>query len=101
MRGAECNNSPRLNPVVTRQIDPFFDDPFFRDFFGQQLQPPRKQRISGQGSGFIIDGSGIILTNAHVVNGADKVTVTLKDGRTFNGKVQGTDEVTDLAVVTI
>ncbi|MDJ0581976.1 HhoA/HhoB/HtrA family serine endopeptidase [Crocosphaera sp.] len=87
--------------VVTRQIDPFFDDPFFRDFFGQQFQPPREQRISGQGSGFIIDGSGIILTNAHVVNGADKVTVTLKDGRTFNGQVQGTDEVTDLAVVAI
>ncbi len=87
--------------VVTRQIDPFFDDPFFRDFFGQQFQPPRQQRITGQGSGFIIDGSGIILTNAHVVNSADKVTVTLKDGRTFNGQVKGTDEVTDLAVVAI
>ncbi|MDJ0730722.1 MAG: HhoA/HhoB/HtrA family serine endopeptidase [Crocosphaera sp.] len=87
--------------VVTRQIDPFFDDPFFRDFFGQQFRPPRQQRITGQGSGFIIDGSGIILTNAHVVNSADKVTVTLKDGRTFNGEVKGTDEVTDLAVVAI
>ena len=87
--------------VVTRQIDPFFDDPFFRDFFGQQFQPPRQQRITGQGSGFIIDRSGIILTNAHVVNSADKVTVTLKDGRTFNGQVKGTDEVTDLAVVAI
>ena len=87
--------------VVTRQVDPFFDDPFFRDFFGQQLRPPREQRINGQGSGFIIDGDGIILTNAHVVNGADKVTVTLKDGRTFNGEVRGTDEITDLAVVRI
>ncbi|MEL4894832.1 HhoA/HhoB/HtrA family serine endopeptidase [Crocosphaera sp. Alani8] len=87
--------------VVTRQTDPFFDDPFLRDFFGQQFQPRREQRISGQGSGFIIDSSGIILTNAHVVNGADKVTVTLKDGRTFNGQVRGTDEVTDLAVVAI
>ncbi|MGB5769147.1 MAG: HhoA/HhoB/HtrA family serine endopeptidase [Crocosphaera sp.] len=89
--------------VVTRQIDPFFDDPFFRDFFGEQFRSrvPREQRITGQGSGFIIDKSGIILTNAHVVDNADKVTVTLKDGRTFNGQVKGTDEVTDLAVVAI
>ncbi len=86
--------------VVTRQIDPFFDDPFFRDFFGQQL-PPQQLRITGQGSGFIVDRTGIILTNAHVVNNADKVTVTLKDGRTFDGEVRGTDEVTDLAVVAI
>ncbi len=88
--------------VVNRRIDPFFDDPFFRDFFGGRLpQMPQQQRITGQGSGFIVDTSGIILTNAHVVDRADKVTVTLKDGRTFNGKVQGTDEVTDLAVVKI
>lgn len=90
--------------VVTRSIDPFFDDPFFREFFGGQFRsriPPQEQRITGQGSGFIIDGNGIILTNAHVVNKADKVTVTLKDGRTFNGQVRGTDEVTDLAVVKI
>jgi S1-C subfamily serine protease len=57
--------------------------------------------LRGQGSGFIIDRSGIILTNAHVVDQADKVTVLLKDGRTFEGKVQGADEVTDLAVVKI
>ncbi|BFM38135.1 HhoA/HhoB/HtrA family serine endopeptidase [Synechocystis sp. LKSZ1] len=88
--------------VVTRRIDPLFDDPFFRDFFGGSFPvPPREQRISGQGSGFIIDQSGIILTNAHVVDNANKVTVTLKDGRTFNGEVRGTDEVTDLAVVKI
>ena len=89
--------------VVTRQLNPFFDDPLFRDFFGQQLRPriPQERRITGQGSGFIIDKSGIILTNAHVVSNADKLTVTLKDGLTFNGKVKGTDEVTDLAVVGI
>lgn len=90
--------------VVTRQINPLFNDPFFRDFFGQQFRsgtPPQEQRITGQGSGFIIDGSGVILTNAHVVNNADKVTVTLRDGRTFNGEVKGTDEITDLAVVII
>jgi S1-C subfamily serine protease len=57
--------------------------------------------VAGQGSGFIIDGSGLILTNAHVVDNADKVTVTLKDGRSFKGEVRGTDEITDLAVVKI
>jgi len=88
--------------VVTRRVDPIFDDPFFRDFFGQSFPiPPREQRIVGQGSGFIIDGDGIILTNAHVVDRASKVVVTLKDGRTFDGEVRGTDEVTDLAVVKI
>ncbi|MGK7877001.1 MAG: HhoA/HhoB/HtrA family serine endopeptidase [Xenococcaceae cyanobacterium] len=89
--------------IVTRRFDPFFDDPFFRDFFGDQFgqQVPQERRITGQGSGFIIDRSGIILTNAHVVSKADKVTVTLKDGRTFEGEVRGTDEVTDLAVVKI
>jgi S1-C subfamily serine protease len=55
----------------------------------------------GQGSGFIINGTGVVLTNAHVVDNANKVTVTLKDGRTFKGEVKGVDEVTDLAVVKI
>jgi S1-C subfamily serine protease len=87
--------------VVNRRIDPFFDDPFFRDFFGDRSRMPSQQRIAGQGSGFIVDRTGVILTNAHVVDNANKVTVTLKDGRTFNGQVKGTDEVTDLAVVKI
>ncbi|MFM7440489.1 MAG: trypsin-like peptidase domain-containing protein, partial [Snowella sp.] len=89
--------------VVTRRNDPLLNDPFFRDFFGGQfpLNQPQEQRIVGQGSGFIIDGSGIVLTNAHVVDNANKVTVTLKDGRTFKGEVKGVDEVTDLAVVKI
>jgi S1-C subfamily serine protease len=84
-------------------IDPMLDDPFFRQFFGggEMLAPPRSEMLRGQGSGFLIDQSGILLTNSHVVNGADKVTVTLKDGRKFEGKVSGIDEVTDLAVVKI
>jgi len=82
--------------------DPTFEDPFFRHFFGDNMpsQIP-SERLRGLGSGVIIDRSGEILTNAHVVNQADKVTVLLKDGRTFEGKVQGADEVTDLAVVKI
>jgi S1-C subfamily serine protease len=84
-------------------VDPMLDDPFFRQFFGggDMLAPPRSEMVRGQGSGFLIDQSGILLTNSHVVNGADKVTVTLKDGRKFEGKVRGIDEVTDLAVVKI
>lgn len=84
--------------------DPFFDDPFFRDFFGdRQLRNrrPQSRRVEGIGSGFIIDKSGIILTNAHVVDKADSVKVTLKDGREFQGEVRGEDEMTDLAVVKI
>ena len=87
--------------TVTRSVDPLFDDPFFRQFFGQAPQMPREERLRGQGSGFIMNQNGLILTNAHVVNRADRVTVTLKDGRKLNGKVQGTDEITDLAVVKI
>lgn len=91
--------------TITRRVDPFFDDPTFRRFFGEdffpQSQLPQQRRLRGQGSGFIIDPNGIILTNAHVVDKADRVTVILKDGRTFEGKVQGADEVTDLAVVKI
>ena len=88
--------------TITRRIDPFLEDPLFRRFFGdsfpQQLPP---EQLRGLGSGFIIDKRGLILTNAHVVDQADKVTVRLKDGRTYEGKVKGIDEVTDLAVVKI
>lgn len=88
--------------VVTRRVDPFFDDPFLRDFFGTMPTPQQQeQHLVGQGSGFIVDKTGVILTNAHVVDNAGKVTVTLRDGRTFKGEVKGTDEVTDLAVVRI
>jgi S1-C subfamily serine protease len=89
--------------VATNIPDPFFEEPFFRDFFGEDMFPrlPKEYRQQGQGSGFIIDSNGIILTNAHLVSGADQVTVRLRDGRTFQGKVQGIDELSDLAVVKI
>lgn len=88
--------------INRRLPESFAEDPFFRRFFGDSLPrnlPPEELR--GLGSGFIIDKSGLVLTNAHVVDKADKVTVSLKDGRKFEGKVQGADEVTDLAVVKI
>ena len=89
--------------VVTNSQNPFFEDPFFRDFFGKDVFPqlPKQQVQQGQGSGFIIDSEGIILTNAHVVIGADKVSVKLRDGRIFKGEVRGFDEPSDLAVVKI
>jgi S1-C subfamily serine protease len=90
--------------TVVREGNSLFEDPFFRDFFGGPggfPTSPREELLRGQGSGFIITAEGDILTNAHVVNGADRVTVTLKDGRRFEGMVEGADEVTDLAVVKI
>jgi S1-C subfamily serine protease len=80
--------------TITRRIDPIFGDEAMSGLSQQQL-------LRGQGSGFIIDRDGIILTNAHVVDRADKVTVILKDGRSLEGKVQGVDPVTDLAVVKV
>jgi S1-C subfamily serine protease len=89
--------------VKTNIPTPFFDDPFFRQFFGDNSMPnlPREFRQYGEGSGFIIDRDGIILTNAHVVSGVDRVKVTLKDGRTLEGKVRGIDRPSDLAVVKV
>jgi S1-C subfamily serine protease len=80
--------------TITRRIDPFFGDEAMTGL-------PQQQLLRGQGSGFIIDRDGIILTNAHVVDRADKVTVILKDGRSLEGKVRGVDPVTDLAVVKV
>jgi Do/DeqQ family serine protease len=88
--------------TVETKLPEVFNDPFFRQFFGSQMpQVPDKQIERGTGSGFIISNNGTILTNAHVVDGADTVTVILKDGRTFQGKVLGKDPVTDVAVVKI
>lgn len=86
---------------TVRFRDPFFDDPFFRRFFGEPFGIPRERRQTGLGSGVIVDPSGYILTNNHVIKGADEIKVTLLDKREFKGKVIGTDPKTDLAVVKI
>ncbi len=85
---------------VTRQsFDPALMDPLLRDLFGD---PSGSMRERGQGSGVVIDGRrGLVLTNAHVVDKVDGVTVTMADGRQLDGAVVGTDPVTDLAVVRI
>ncbi|MBP0007145.1 MULTISPECIES: HhoA/HhoB/HtrA family serine endopeptidase [unclassified Roseofilum] len=87
--------------IVTQQVPDIFNDPFFRRFFGGATPMPQEREVRGSGSGFIINEEGMILTNAHVIEGTDIVDVTLKDGRTLEGKVLGTDPVTDVAVVKI
>ncbi|MEH2237833.1 HhoA/HhoB/HtrA family serine endopeptidase [Nostoc sp.] len=88
--------------TVKTQIPDEFNDPLFQRFFGSQMPEQQSNRVErGTGSGFIISADGRILTNAHVVDGADTVTVTLKDGRSFKGKVLGKDDLTDVAVVKI
>ena len=72
-----------------------------RRYFGSHPNFPDTQVQQGTGSGFIVSSDGLILTNSHVLDGADKVTVTLKDGRTVEGEVMGQDNLTDLAVVKI
>jgi Do/DeqQ family serine protease len=88
--------------TVSSRVPDEFSDPFFRRFFGDGVPTqPRERQQRGNGSGFIINSNGEILTNAHVIDGADRVTVELKDGRKFNGQVLGEDPVTDVAIVKI
>ena len=88
--------------TVTANVPRAFKDPAFRNFFGSGIPTrPNQQVQRGTGSGFIVSSDGLILTNAHVLEGADRVTVTLKDGRTIEGTVMGTDRLTDLAVVKV
>ena len=82
--------------------NPFGDNPFFR-FFGQMPNMPRQDEtpVHALGSGFIVSPNGVILTNAHVVHGANHVTVTLSDHREYKAKVLGEDKATDVAVIKI
>jgi S1-C subfamily serine protease len=87
---------------VANPISDMLQNPLLRRFFGENEQPIPKERIErGTGSGFIFQENGVVLTNAHVVADTDTVQVTLKDGRTFKGRVVGVDPVTDVAVVKI
>lgn len=86
--------------TVTSRVPEAFQNPFFREFFGEI--PETQERVErGVGSGFIVNEDGTIFTNAHVVDGADTVQVTLKDGRVVEGRVVGTDPLTDVAVIDI
>ncbi len=81
--------------------NPLLDDPFFRRFFNIPDQP-RERRSQSVGSGVVVDARrGYVITNHHVVKGADTITVTLRDGRKLNAKVIGSDSESDVAVIQI
>jgi len=84
------------------QSSPLFDDPFFRRFFGEQFgTSPRKREETSLGSGVIVSDQGYILTNNHVIEGADEIRVSLHDGRSAAATVVGTDKEADLAVLKV
>jgi serine protease Do len=90
--------------VTTRSFSPLFDDPFFRRFFGDQFRSGKRSRKKVQnslGSGVIVKADGTIITNHHVIKGADEITVVLSDRREFDAKIIGSDGRTDLAVLKI
>lgn len=87
--------------VQQRPWHPFGDDPLFRRFFGVPEGQEREQRRQGLGSGVIISDNGYVLTNNHVIEGADEVKVALADKREFFAKIVGTDPQTDVAVLKI
>ncbi|MDT7602573.1 MAG: serine protease Do, partial [Acidobacteriota bacterium] len=91
----------RVRPA---QQQPFMDDPFFRQFFGDRLpraQQQAPQREEGTGSGVVVSADGYILTNYHVVDGAQQIKVELNDRRVLDAKVVGSDQPSDLAVIKI
>ncbi len=90
--------------VVKQQaLSPFFDDPFFKQFFGDQFNFGRsRERIQNAlGSGVIVQPDGLVVTNNHVIDGADEIRVVLNDGREFEAKVVSQEEQLDLALIRI
>jgi len=89
--------------VRDRSMPLLFDDPVFRHFFGGPMGPsrPRERVENALGSGVIVRPNGVILTNNHVIEGADEITVVLHDRREFDAHLLGRDERTDLAVLSI
>jgi Do/DeqQ family serine protease len=89
--------------VRNPQQYPFFDDPFFRGLFGDRNreQQPREQLERALGSGVIVSADGYIITNHHVIDGAEEIKIDLTDGRTVDAKLVGSDPPSDLAVLKI
>ncbi len=115
--GTDSRGLPTLAPILERvtpgvvniavrghvpgRPNPLFDDPFFRRFFNLPGRPPARE-FQAAGSGVIVDAeNGYVLTNNHVVEKAEEITVTLRDGRRLEAKVVGTDPETDIAVIRI
>ena len=87
--------------IVETRAHPLARDPLFRNFFNLPSEPRRKRMESSLGSGVVVSGNGYILTNHHVIAGADDIVVELKDGRVSQASVVGTDPDTDIAVLKI
>jgi serine protease Do len=101
--------APSVVNIYTRKVvqeqlaSPFFSDPFFRQFFGDQSQfgRPRERVQNSLGSGVIVRADGLVVTNNHVIKGADQITVVLNDGREFEAKVIAAEEQLDLALLRV
>jgi Do/DeqQ family serine protease len=87
--------------VVKNNNDVFFNDPFFRQFFGDNLPTPRQNIEKGVGTGFVISQDGYILTNQHVIDNATSINVTMASGDKYTAKVVGQDYELDLAILKI
>lgn len=87
--------------LITHRVHPLLEDPVFKQFFGDHFARARKEIETSLGSGVLISAQGYVLTNNHVIEGADQIQVLLSDGRSAKATVVGTDTDTDLAVLYI
>jgi serine protease Do len=86
---------------VRDPFEDFFNDPWFRQFFGDRPRREVEQMVSGAGSGFVISADGYIVTNDHVAGNASRITVAWMDGRTMEARLVGSDPATDLALLKV